>query len=111
MDAASASQADLGDCGGKVHDCPDLVVLSFLDSGLFAAPAWFASDANRPAHSGDLCHIRSRERCRRVGFFGLCFGAGFAVWSAGKGIFSVFFLRMVCLPRVFASPSTCAPPL
>src|SRR5216684_3267850 len=40
MDAASASQADLGDCGGKVHDRSHLVVLSFLDSGLFAAGKW-----------------------------------------------------------------------
>src|SRR5260370_15541005 len=66
MGAASATQAGLGVRGGEIHDWPHLVVLSFLDPGLFAAGAWFTSDANRSAHPRDLCHIRSRERCWRV---------------------------------------------
>src|SRR5260370_31090720 len=66
MGAASATQAALCVRGGEIYDCPHLVVLSFLDPGLFAAGAWFTSDANRSAHPRDLCHIRSRERCWRV---------------------------------------------
>src|SRR5712664_773908 len=103
MDAASASQADLGDCGGKVHDRSDLVVLSFLDSGLFAARAWFASDANRPANTGDLCHIRSRERGRRLAFLEFESAGILRECSAKMGHVPMFFVRLAdcrCLQAV-----------
>src|SRR6266852_6853338 len=94
MDATAASYANLGDCGGKVHDRSDLVVLSFLDSGLFAARAWFASDANRPAHSGDLCHIRSREHCRRLAFLEFDSARIFGECGPKVGYVPMFFVRL-----------------
>src|SRR6266852_9589066 len=103
MDATAASYANLGDCGGKVHDRSDLVVLSFLDSGLFAARAWFASDANRPAHCGDLCHIRSRERCRRLALIEFDSARILRECSAKMGDVPMFFVRLAdccCLPAV-----------
>src|SRR5216683_2558955 len=104
MDAASASQADLGDCGGKVHDRSHLVVLSFLDSGLFAAGARFASDANWPSHCGDLCHIRSRERCRRLALIEFDSARILRECSAKMGYVPMFFVRLAdccCLPAFF----------
>src|SRR5260370_27129850 len=103
MDAASASQADLGDCGGKVHDRSHLVVLSFLDSGLFAAGARFASDANWPSHCGDLRHIRSRERYRRLALIEVDSARILRECSAKMGDGPMFFVRLAAccwLPAV-----------
>src|SRR5882757_2244549 len=103
MDAASASQADLGDCDGKVHDRSHLVVLSFLDSGLFAAGARFASDANRSAHCVNLCHIRSRERCRRLAFIEFDSSGILRECGAKMGdvpLLSVCLADCRCLPAV-----------
>src|SRR6266852_9723485 len=103
MDATAASYANLGDCCGKVHDRSHLVVLSFLDSRLFAARAWFASDANRPAYSRDLCHIRSRKRCRRRAFIESDSAGVFRKCGAKMGYVPMFFVRLAdcrCLQAV-----------
>src|ERR1700733_809552 len=68
MGATSASQTDLGVRGWKIYDGPDLVVLSFLDPGLFAARTWVASDANWSAHTGDLRDFRCRKYRGRLAF-------------------------------------------
>src|SRR5260370_7374029 len=68
MGNSSWLQADVGVCGGKVHDRSDLVVLSILDPGLFAAGTWIASDTNRPANPGDLCYFGYWEHRRRLAF-------------------------------------------
>src|SRR5260370_18831168 len=110
MGAASATQAGLGVRGGEIHDWPHLVVLSFLDPGLFAAGAWFTSDANRSAHPRDLCHIRSRERCWRVALLEFDTAGGAPCMHQEKRGWCVFVLRSARLPPFPPLPSRVRPP-
>src|ERR1700687_22161 len=56
--------SDLGVRHSKIHDRPDMVVLSFLDTGFPATQTWAGADEYSPAHPGDLCHRRRRQRLR-----------------------------------------------
>src|SRR5260370_9880593 len=109
MGAASATQAGLGVRGGEIHDWPHLVVLSFLDPGLFAAGAWFTSDANRSAHPRDLCHIRSRERCWRGALIEFDTAGGFLLRRREKGGGFLFASPPPPFPP-FSPLPVCVPP-
>ena len=60
--------SDLGVRHSKIHDRPDLVVLSFLDTGFSATQAWTGADEYSAAYRGDLCHRRCRQRRRWLAF-------------------------------------------
>src|SRR6267154_4264800 len=69
MGSTVALQTDVGLCRRKIYGGPRLVVLSFLDTGLFTTRTWPKTHPNRLANSRDLFDLRHRKHRRRLVIF------------------------------------------